>query len=79
MDVLIASAILIAAVVASLIAGISTVPAFLLGLVLYVLVSLKRGFAPKDVLKMVWSGAKQSFAVVEILLLIGILTGVWRA
>lgn len=79
MDVLIASAILIAAVVASLIAGISTVPAFLLGLVLYVLVSLKRGFALKDVLKMVWSGAKQSFAVVEILLLIGILTGVWRA
>ncbi len=79
MDVLIASAVLIAAVVISLVAGISTVPAFLLGLVLYVLVSLRRGFAFKTVLYMVWSGAKQSFPVVEILLLIGILTGVWRA
>lgn len=79
MDVLIASAVLIAAVVASLVAGISTVPAFLIGLVLYTVVSLRRGFAFKSVLTMVWNGAKQSFAVVEILLLIGILTGVWRA
>lgn len=49
------------------------------GLVLFFLLGLQQGFHPKQLCVMAWEKGRKSLVVVGILLLIGMLTGVWRA
>lgn len=46
---------------------------------LFALISIKKGYSIKEIGKMSYSGGKQSFVVVKILLLIGAVIGVWMA
>ena len=43
------------------------------------IVALSRGFSVKNIAKMSWPGIKDSLIVVEVLMLIGCLTGIWRS
>lgn len=49
------------------------------GIFLFFLVALRRGFAPKDIIKMGCNGGKKSLIVVRILMLIGVLIPMWMA
>jgi Na+:H+ antiporter, NhaC family len=46
---------------------------------LFALISIKKGYTLKEILKMSYNGGKQSFVVVRILILIGAVIGVWMA
>lgn len=78
MELISVSLIFIAAMVGSLIINISMVYPLLLGLFLFGYLANKKGFSFKDILKMIKASFKDSFIVIEILLLIGCLTGIWR-
>lgn len=45
--------------------------------VLFTLISIKKGYTLKEIVKMSYNGGKQSFVVVRILILIGAVIGVW--
>ena len=49
------------------------------GLVLFFLLGLQKGFRPRQLCIMAWEKGCKSLVVIGILLLIGALTGVWRA
>lgn len=51
----------------------------LLGLVCFVLLSLRRGFQLHKLVTMIMKGAKKSLIVIKIFILIGAITAVWRA
>lgn len=59
--------------------GISIIYPLIAGLILLSVYAIHRGFSAALVLRMIVSGAKRAGTVIEILLLIGILTAVWRA
>ncbi|MBS6207733.1 MAG: sodium:proton antiporter, partial [Firmicutes bacterium] len=78
MDLLIAFGIFIIFMVLSLIAGISTIPALFLGLVVFLAVGRRKGFSLKSMLDMSVGGIKNSLVVIEVMLIIGLITAVWR-
>lgn len=78
MDLLIAFGIFIIFMVLSLIAGISTIPALFLGLVVFLAVGRRKGFSLKSMLDMIVGGIKNSLVVIEVMLIIGLITAVWR-
>lgn len=47
--------------------------------ILFVLISLKKGFKLNEILKMAFNGGKKSFVVLKVFLLIGAVVGVWMA
>ena len=47
--------------------------------ILFILISLKKGFKLKEILKMSSTGGKKSFVVLKVFLLIGAVVGVWMA
>lgn len=49
------------------------------GLLLFSSLAYKRGFTVKELFGMILKGSKKSFAIINILLLIGAMTAVWRA
>ncbi|MGM9532461.1 Na+/H+ antiporter NhaC family protein [Intestinibacter sp.] len=51
----------------------------LFGFCIFLYISCKRGFAIKDLMKMAFDEGKQSFIVLEIFVLIGMITSVWMA
>ena len=71
MDLLIAFGIFIIFMVLSLIAGISTIPALFLGLVVFLAVGRRKGFSLKSMLDMSVGGIKNSLVVIEVMLIIG--------
>ncbi len=79
MDLLIAFIIFTAAMIASLLTGITMVLALLAGYVCFAAVALRRGNKPGYLLSLTKSGMKDSLIVVLVLFLIGILTASWRA
>lgn len=68
-----------AGVIACLATGWSVSWALLGGLILFWLLGLKQGFTNRQLWDMAWVKCKKSLIVVEIILLIGIITGLWRA
>lgn len=78
MELLIAFGVFMFFMVLSLIAGISTIPALLLGLAAFMAVGKKRGFSFGDMTKMSIEGIKNSLVVIEVMLIIGLITAVWR-
>lgn len=59
-------------------AGWSVAWALLGGLVLFWLLGRRKGFTHRQLWDMAWSKCKKSLIVVRIIVLIGIITGVWR-
>lgn len=79
MDIIIAFLIFIACLVLCLSLDITMILPLALGLVLFSLVAVRRGKTVKQVGKMALSTMKDSLIVVRIILLLGCLTGLWRA
>ena len=78
MELLIGFAIFIAAMVTCLVLGITTVLALIAGLVVFLVVGLRKGFTSKDLIGFTRKGVKSSLEVVEVLILIGFITAIWR-
>ena len=66
-------------VIASLVAGIGLIPPLLVGLLLFFLLGLKRGFSPKALAAMAWKKGKESLIVIPVFLIIGTVTALWRS
>lgn len=76
---LIACFVLFLAMVAGcLVTGLSVAWALLGGLILFWLLGLRQGFTHRQLWEMAWKKCKKSLIVVEVIFLIGIITGVWR-
>ena len=71
--------VFLAGVVACLVLGRSLIWALLLGLALFSLLGLKKGFTPRQLAAMAWRQGRDSLIVVPVFLLIGIVTALWRA
>ncbi len=71
--------VFIICIVASLISGISMLIPLAVGFLLFASLAVKQGFELRAVLKMAAGSMKDSFIVVGVLILIGCLTGLWRA
>lgn len=79
MDVMIALGSIFTLLMFSVYKGIKIFYPLFIGLVLFSAIAYKRGFTVKDLLGMILKGSKKSFAIINILLLIGAITAVWRA
>ena len=71
--------VFLASVIGCVVTGTDIVFSLALGLVIFVTVAMTRGFGFKEVMKMAIKGGNESFIVVEVMLLIGMLTAVWRS
>ena len=69
----------LAAVVTSLVLHWSLILPLSLGLALFFLLGLRRGFGARDLCGMAWEKGRDALVVVRVLLRIGILTAVWRS
>lgn len=69
----------LAAVVTCLVTSHNLIWALLTGLILFFLLGLRRGFSPAALLSMAWRKGRDSLIVVEVLLIIGTVTALWRA
>jgi NhaC family Na+:H+ antiporter len=69
----------LAAVAAVLICGGNLLWAISFGLAVFFLLGLRRGFPAGALVKMAWKRGRESLIVVPVFLLIGTVTGVWRA
>ena len=74
-----AFALFLAGLAACLAKGWNVAWALTGGLCLFFLLGLYRGFSPGALCAMAWRKGKTSMVVVRILLLIGAITGLWRA
>lgn len=79
MDLLIAFVVFAGTMTTCLVMGWSMAIALFVGLLCFIATGLYRKFPLKDLLRMVYRGGRTSFVVLEILILIGFLTALWRA
>ena len=79
MSVLIATAVFLAAMVACMAAGIDTVFALLLGIVLFSLIGRRRGHTLGALWRMMWSEGRKLMALLLIFVFIGSITALWRS
>jgi len=78
MDLIIAFIIFLAVMLAAVIKGFTMIAALLVGLVAFIIVGLKRNFSLKSLCSMGLDGIKDSLIVIEVMFIIGFITGVWR-
>jgi len=78
-DLIVVFSISFALLITSAIQGIFIAYPLLIALALFIAVLLNRGFSLRALLKMGIAGARQSFPVVQVLLLIGMVTAIWMA
>lgn len=72
-------ALFFSSLLASLALGFSLIYPLAFGLVVFVTLALVRGYPLPDLLAMLWQGSRQSLIVIQIFVMIGIITAVWRA
>ena len=77
-DLLIAFVVFLLFMGVCLTTGASMLIALAIGMVCFSAVALKRGFPLEDVLRMILSSTRRSFIVLRVLLLIGLVTALWR-
>jgi NhaC family Na+:H+ antiporter len=51
----------------------------IISLLIFIVISIKRGFGVRSILKMIYKGSKKSFIILEIFILIGAITSLWMA
>jgi len=78
MDLLLAFAVFIAAMVFVLINNISMAIGLIIGLIAFIILGIKRGFNLFELLSMCWNGAKEAAIIVKIVCVISFLTATWR-
>ena len=79
MDLILGFGLFLGSVVVCMLKGLSLGWALLVGFVCFYIVGLHRGFSARALGKMAMQGGKTAFVVLRILILIGVLTGLWRA
>lgn len=79
MDVIIALVGILIFLMLSVYKGIDIFYPLFVGLIIFIGIASKRGFKPKELIDMVLKGSRKSLAIISILLLIGAITGIWRA
>ncbi len=79
MSLLISIILLILSLLGCMVLNIDLVYGLLVGMFVFMAAALRSGFSLRDVLRMMWSGIRESFIVVGVLLIIGAMTGAWRA
>lgn len=79
MDLIIAFIIFVACLVLCLSFDITMILSLIVGFILFSFVAMKRGKTAKEVAKLAIRTTKDSLIVVRIVLLLGCLTGLWRA
>lgn len=79
MDLFAAFGVFLACVACCMVMGLPQFLALLVGLVCFFLVGLHRGHRAADLVQMTLTGMKTSVKVLRILVLIGLLTALWRA
>ncbi|WP_319369830.1 Na+/H+ antiporter NhaC family protein [uncultured Ilyobacter sp.] len=79
MDILISMAFIFSLLIFSVINKIFIGYPLFIALFIFSLLSIKRGYYIKDVIKMIFDGGKKSFIVLQVFSLIGILTSLWIA
>ncbi len=79
MDLILGFGVFMVGVVVCMVKGFSLAWALLLGFAVFFLIGLRRGFSAVELSKMALKGGKTAFVVLRILILIGVLTGIWRA
>ncbi len=79
MPFMIAMSVLIGSLLLCVISGNSILYGLTAGAIAFVFAALALGYKPVAVGRMMWRGVRDSFIVMSILLLIGSMTGVWRA
>ena len=72
-------ALFMSLLIGCLIFGIDIEWAMLIGLLLFFGLGLKRGYSAKTLLDLAWKKGKQSMHVNLIMVLVGGITGLWRA
>lgn len=78
MDFGVGIAVFIIAMTASIMAGHSMIPALLLGLAIFLYLGVRRGYTVAQQTKWGMESTKESFVVIKVLLIIGIITASWR-
>lgn len=78
MGLYIAFGTFMATMLVSVISGFSMIPALLVGLVAFLIVGKSRGFSLKNMVQMSKKGIKDSTIVILVMLVIGMVTAVWR-
>ena len=79
MDLLAAFGIFLLCVFGCMVKGLSLFWALLAGFFCFFAVGVRRGTPAGPLLKMAWSGMATALKVLRVLLLLGLLTGLWRA
>ena len=79
MSTTICFAVFLAAMIACVIADVSTLWALGLGMVLFALLGRKQGFSAKQMARFAWNEAKKLVTLLVIFVMIGALTGLWRS
>ncbi len=75
---MVAFVLFVIAMVISVVTGYSMVFALLLGLLCFVAVGLRKGFSVRALWEMAWAALRDSFVVIEVMLVIGLITAAWR-
>lgn len=79
MDVAAALVIIFCSLLFSVYKGINIVYPLFIGLIILAAVSIKRGFKPKPIFRMMVRGGSKSLIIIRIFVLIGAITALWRA
>lgn len=79
MDLVITFCLFILLMLGSLALGISMIFPLAGGIIMFIILGMRRGFPLKKLLNQIKEGAFESLVVVKVLLLIGCLTALWRA
>lgn len=79
MDIVFSFSIFIGAMIVCLKTGHSTIYALIIGLILFIITGMRRGFSISETLDMGFSGVKSARIVILVMLIIGMITGIWRS
>lgn len=78
MDLYIAFVIFMISMIIAIVSDISMIAALLVGLVAFLIVGMRKGFTLNEMGRMSLGAIKDSLVVIKVMLIIGMLTAVWR-
>lgn len=79
MDLIIGFIVFIGAMVWCIVTGYTMVIALFIGLIVFSVVGMRKGFGLREIVKMGAGGLKDALIVIEIMFIIGFITAVWRS
>lgn len=79
MDIIIGVVISFLLLIGGVLKGIFVGYPLLISLLIFIVISIRRGFKFRSILEMIYKGSKKSFIILEIFVLIGAITALWMA